>query len=112
MNLFQRACLDSSALAEKALQASVSLEIRERSTPSPQVSMWWAHPGLYMRYVGKRTYNHFKTDTFYGVKLTGIRRCSADFSSISWLEIGQYYPDSQPGMHLTMEKLSKYSYEF
>lgn len=65
-----------------------------------------------MHYVGKRTYNHFKTDTFYGVKLTGIRRCSADFSSISWLEIGQYYPDSQPGMHLTMEKLSKYSYKF
>lgn len=58
-----------------------------------------------MHSVGKHTYNHFKTDTFYGVKLTDIKS-SADFGSISWLEIGEYYPDSQLGMYLTMEKLS------
>lgn len=37
--------------------------------------------------------------TFYGVKLIGIRRRSADFRSISWPEICKYSPDSQLGMH-------------
>lgn len=64
-----------------------------------------AVPEIILALCGKKnTDNHFKTGTFYGVKLIVIRRCSTDFSSISWLEILKYCPDLQLGMHLTMEK--------